>query len=225
MAHAFFLGIDARSGDTSGPHEVAYALIEKSAEGDDTEVSYRLNRIRHRTDVASAADLADHLQGLIAEQPYIGRTSLIVNRSSSVGEALVEALRDRGMDPVAAALTDGSGSAAGEPDEMSVSLGGGALVRMLADLHWNGQLSLEGHTSETASHLARDVQALAEHLDETDGAPEALGTSTAGPTFDPGALHMTSAALATWLGTERSFDPSQHLKGTPQTESPSPEGR
>ena len=36
---------------------------------------------------------------------------------------------------------------------------------------------------------------------------------------------MTSAALATWLGTERSFDPSQHLKGTPQTESPSPEGR
>lgn len=223
MAHAFFLGVDARPGDPSERPGVAYALLEKSAEPNDTAPRVRLHRVRQLPEGASPTDLADHLQGLVAEQPYTGRTSLIVNRSTSFGAALVEALRTRGMDPVAAVLAEGSGSAAGETDEMSVHLGGGALVRMLADLHWSGQLALEGHTSETASRTARDVQALAEHLDEADGDLEAMGTSTVGPTFDPSALHLTSVALATWLGTERSFDPSKHLKEPPQTESPSSE--
>jgi len=128
------------------------------------------------------------------------------------------------MDPVAATLTDSTGTAAGETDEMGVHLGGVDLVRTLAELHRNEQITLAGHTSETASRLARDVQALAEQLDEADGDIEALDTSASGPSFDPEATHLTSAALAAWLGTERSFDPSKHLKGAPRTESSRPDG-
>lgn len=216
MAHAFFLGVDVSPTDGESPPDVTHALFEKSTEGND-EATYRLDHIRHHTDVASAGDFADHLQGLVAEQPYIGRTSLIVNRNTAFGQALIDALEDRGMDPVVATLTEGAGVAAGETDEIGVHLGGIDAVRTIADLHRDGKIAFESHTTETASRLARDVQALAEQLDEADGDMEALGRSTTGPSFDPEATHVTSAALAVWLGSERSFDPSQHLKESPQT--------
>lgn len=219
MAHAFFLGVDVAPSDGNPPHDVTHALFEKSTEGGDDGATYRLDHIRHHTDIASTDELADHLQGLVAEQPYIGRTSLIVSRSTDFGQALVDALEDRGMDPVAATLTEGSGVAAGDTDEIGVHLGGVDAVRTIADLHRSREIALEGYTTEVASRLARDVQALAEQLDEADGDLEALGTSTSEPSFDPEAIHVTSAALAVWLGTERSFDPSQHLKESPQTDS------
>lgn len=224
MAHAFFLGVDVLPTDGESPTDLTHALFEKSKEASDDEATYRLDHIRRHKDVASADDFADHLQGLVAERPYIGRTSLIVNRNTEFGQALIDALEDRGMDPVAATLTEGTGVAPGETDEIGVHLGGIDVVRTIADLHRDGKLTIESHTTEAASQLARDVQALAEQLDEADGDMEALGTSTAGPSFDPEATHVTSAALAVWLGAERSFDPSQHLKESPQTGSPGEAG-
>lgn len=220
MAHAFFLGVDVSSPDEDSPYEVTHTLFEKSTEGDEA-ATYRLNHIRHRTDVESADEFADHLQGLVAEQPYIGRTSLIVNRTPDFGQALVEALEDRGLDPVGATFTEGAGGATGETDEIGVHLGGVDAVRTIANLHREGRLSLESHTTEIASRLARDVQALAEQLDEADGDLEALGVATSGPSYDSEATHVNSAALSVWLGSERSFDPSQHLKESPRTESSS----
>ena len=212
MAHAFFLGVDVAPTDEDDAPRFTHALFEKSQEASGDAPTYRLDNIRRHSDGASVDELADHLQSLIAERPYIGRTSLIVNRTTDVGQALVNALEERGLDPVAATLTEGSGVAAGETDEIGVHLGGIDAVRTIADLHRDGRIVIEKHASETASRLARDVQALAEQLDEADGDLEALGTSTAGPSFDPSATHVTSAALAVWLGSEFSFDPSQHLK-------------
>jgi len=219
MAHAFFLGVDVSPADGDGAPDLTHALFEKSKEGSDEPATYRLNRIRDHADVASADDLADHVQGLVADQPYIGRTSLIVNRGADFGAALVGALEDRGMDPVAATLTSGGGAVAGDPDEIGVHLGGGDVLRRFVNLHRDGRLRLENHATEAASRLARDVQALSERLDEIDGDMEALGeTQTDGLSFDPAATHITSAALAVWLGSERSFDPSQRLKTSPQTD-------
>lgn len=218
MAHAFFLGADATpSSDDEELFDVTFTLFEKSKEGDDESAQYRLDHIRHRTGISSADDLAEDLQGLVADRPYIGRTSLIVNRATAFGQALVDALEERGLDPVGATLTEGTGVASGETDEIAVQLGGIDAVRTIADLHRDGVLTIESHTTEVASQLARDTQALAEQLDEADGDIEALGETTSGPSFDPTATHVTSAALAVWLGTERSFDPSQHLKESPQT--------
>ena len=219
MAHAFFLGIDVAPAEGDGASDVTHALLEKAREHSDEPVTYRLNHIRHHTDVEAAGDLADHLQGLVADQPYIGRTSIIANRGSDFGEALVDALEGRGLDPVAATLTNGGGVAAGAPDEIGVRLGSGDVLRRVVDLYRDGQLHFESHATETASRLARDVQALSERLDEIDGDMEALGeTDTEGVSVEPGDTHITSAALAVWLGAERSFDPSQRLKASPQTD-------
>ncbi|MFB6271353.1 MAG: hypothetical protein ABEL51_00515 [Salinibacter sp.] len=219
MAHAFFLGVDVDPHDAESPPDVTHTLFEKSTEGTDDEATYRLDHIRHHSDISSADDLADHLQGLVAEQPYIGRTSLVINGTTDFGRTLVEALQDRGLDPVVVTLTEGAGVAAGDADEMGIHMGGIDAVRTIADLHRDARLTFESHATETASRLARDVQALAERLDEADGDLEALGVSTSGPSYDAEATHVNSAALAVWLGSERSFDPSQHLKESPQTDS------
>lgn len=217
MAHAFFLGVDALPTGDEDSFEVTHSLLEKEKESSDGEATFRLDHIRRHTDVSSADEFADHLQGLVAERPYIGRTSIIVNRGGDFGQALVDALEDRGLDPIAATLTEGAGVAAGETDEMGVHMGGVDAMRSLADLYRGRRLALEDYASEVGSELTRDVQVLAERLDEADGDVEALGRATTGPSFDLEATHVTSAALAAWLGTERSFDPSQHLKESPQT--------
>lgn len=224
MAHAFFLGVDVLTIEEGAPFGVTHSLLEKEKESSDEVAAYRLAHIRHHPEVASADDLADHLQSLVAERPYIGRTSIIVNRGSDGGQALVDVLDDRGLDPIAATLTEGTGVTAGETNEMGVHLGGVDVVRTLADLYRDDRLIFEGPASETGSQMVRDVQALAERLDEADGDAEALGRATTGPSFDPEATHLTSAALAAWLGTERSFDPSQHLKESPPTSPSAAEG-
>lgn len=220
MAHAFFLGVDDEPRDGESSHDVTTTLLEKSKEPADDEATYRLDHIRHRTGVSSVEEMADRIQSFVAEQPYIGRTSIIISRSE-FGHALLEALDERGLAPVAAMLTGGSGTTAGDPDETGVHLGITDAVQTLANLYRDGRLSLEGPATESASRLARGVQKIAEALDEADGDAEVAGTSNSAPTFDSPDTHVSSAALAAWLGTERSFDPSKHLKEEPQTGSQS----
>ena len=215
MAHAFFLGVDLH-GETTD--DATFALLEKEKNPDDEAAQFRLDHLRHVSDIDSIEELADHLQGLVSNQPYIGRTSLIVNRGREAGQALVEALRNRGLDPVAVTLTSGRGGATGERDEVGVQLGTIDVVRGLVDLYREGRFVMEEHSREAASRMARDLQHAFEVLDEAEG-DEASGEA-------PGSLQevedaeppLTSVSLAAWLGQERSFDPSQHLKNTPQTD-------
>jgi hypothetical protein len=224
MAHAFFLGVDFPDEDADGRVGATLTILEKEKEQADARASFRLDRARYHADAESVDALADRVQSLVADQPYIGRTSIVVNWGSTPGQALVEALSDRGLDPVAATLTAGSGSVPGERDEVGVSLGTADAVRTLAELYRDRRFGIDDHTSEAASALARGVQRAAEILDEADGnqsTPEASGsTLDALNDADPA---VTSAALAAWVGTERSFDPSQHLKEDPQTGRPGDE--
>lgn len=224
MDHAFFLGVDL---DTDGASVSAtLTVLEKEKEQTDKTARYRLDYIRHHPDVASPDDLADHVQGLVAERPYIGRTTLIVNRSEAPGQDLVDALTERGLDPVAATLTEGSGAVSGEADEVGVHLGTSDAVRTLAELSRDGLFAIEDHTTEAASQLARGVQRATEALDAADAnqdTPEAAGSTL--DILDDVEPHVRSAALAAWCGTERSFDPSKHLKEDPQTGRPGSQGR
>lgn len=218
MAHAFFLGIDVNSDGDEAPFDVNHAFVEKSTDESDGDTIYRLDRIRKHENVSSPAEMADQVQALVAERPYIGRTTIIVNRTPAFGADLFNALKERGLTPVGARLTEGSStSVSGETDEIGVRLSGVDAVRTLADLYRDDSFVIEGQATETVSRVARDVQALAERLDEADGDEKALGATTAGPSFDSEAIHVNSSALAVWLATERSFDPSQHLKESPQT--------
>ncbi len=216
MAHAFFLGVDLTEDDDS--IGATLTILEKEKEQSAAEASFRLDHARHYTKDA-VADIADHLQGLVAERPYIGRTNIVVNRTSAVGQSLVDALTDRGLDPVAATLTEGDGVVAGESDEVGVHLGRVEAVRTLAELERDGRFHIEDHATETVSRLARGIQHATETLDEADAnweTPEAEGSSLNQlEDVDPVVI---SAALAAWCGTERSFDPSQHLKEDPHTQ-------
>jgi hypothetical protein len=217
MAHAFFLGVDLDATDAAV--DAVLTILEKEERGDGAP-SFRLHHARRRS-VESPEALADHIQGLVADHPYIGRTNIVVNRSAAPGPALLEALTDRGLDPIAATLTEGSGAVAGERDETGVALGTTDAIRILAELYRDGNLVLEDHTTEAASDLARGIQRAVEVLDEADGdqdTPEAAG-STLEPLGEAD-RSVISAALAAWCGTERSFDPSQHLKEDPQTGRP-----
>jgi hypothetical protein len=222
MAHAFFLGIDLSADDRL---DATLTMLEKEKEQGDARASFRLAHARRHEDVDSVDDLADHVQGLVAERPYIGRTSIVVNRNLAAGQSLVDALSDRGLDPVGATLTAGSGSVPGERDEVGVSLGTADAVRTLAELYRDRRFGIDDYATEAASNLARGVQRAAEVLDEADGnqdTPEASGSTL--DALNDADASVTSAALAAWVGTERSFDPSQHLKEDPQTGRPDGEG-
>ena len=220
MAHAFFLGVDVGTA-ANGSLDATLSMLEKEKESSEGAARYRLNHIRHHTDVADADALADHIQSFVADKPYIGRTNIIVHRGPDPGQALIEALKNRGLDPVAATLTVGSGTVSGETDEVGVTLGTADAVRTLAELHRDGLLTIDDHTTEAGSELARGVQRASEALDAADGnqdTPEAAGSRL--DVLDDVDTSVRSAALAAWCGTERSFDPSQHLKEDPQTGRP-----
>lgn len=218
MAHSFFLGVDLVEDDPS--FTATLAILEKEQDGTDAPAQFRLGRAREHTE-ESAEALAEYLQGVVADRPYIGRTNIVVNQSAPGGAALVDALAERGLDPIAAVLTGGSGAVPGETDEVAVHLGTIDAVRTLANLYRDGQFTVEDHTTEAGSQLARSVQRAAEALDAADGnqdTPAAAGNSL--DTLNDPDTYLTSAALAAWCATERSFDPSQHLKEAPQTDNP-----
>ena len=213
MAHAFFLGVDvADHEDADDPGAVTLTLLEKEQNGDHT-ARYRLDSIRHESDVSEPGSVADHIQSLVADSPYIGRTTLIVNCRSDVGQAIADALDDRGLAPVEARLTGGMGATAGDTDEVGVNVSEYDAVEALATLYRDGRLTFEEHASSGVSRLARGIQSFVEVLTDVEEATEAPDTVAAEPqrpeAFDN---HVTSAALAAWIGTERSFDPSQRLK-------------
>lgn len=221
MAHAFFLGVDVADEQSDEPGAVTISLVEKEQDRDEEAATYRLDRITHESEAPAVDDLADRLQSIVAESPYIGRTSIIVNRRSADGQALVEALEDRGLAPVRATMTGGRGAAAGDTDEVGVHVSEYDAVDTLATLYRDGRMELPGAASEDASRLARGIQSFVEMTDNGQGATESPADLDDVPqrreAFDN---HVTSAALATWLGTERSFDPTQHLKEDPQTGTP-----
>lgn len=224
MAHAFYLGVDVDESEAESTPSATLTILQKEQEDSEVDATYRLDHIRHQADAGSAETLADHIQGLVAERPYIGRTNIVVNGAKAFGKALAEALSDRGLDPVVARLTPGQGAVAGETNEIGVHLGTSDAVRTLAELYRDHRIGFDDFTTEAASELARAVQRASEVLDEADGdqeTPEAAGSVL--EQFNDAGSHLTSAALAAWVASERSFDPTERLKETPQTERPGDE--
>lgn len=223
MAHAFFLGVDVANDDADVPGAVTLAVVEK--EQANGAASYRLDRITHEAESPDADALADRIQSLVAEAPYIGRTTIVVNRQTDDGAALVEHLEERGLAPVPAILTSGRGTAADDSGEESVHVAEADAVDTLATLYRDGRIDFPGAASEDASQLARGLQRVVERTDNEGSIDAGPAADASGPQRrDSFGTHVTSAALAAWLGTERSFDPSQHLKADPQTEPSTPDG-
>lgn len=233
MTYAFFLGIDVAA-DADDAGSVLLTLVEKSQDerpsNGQAVASYRLDSIsRHDADAAPEA-VADHIQGVVADAPYTARTSIVVNREPDRGQAIYEALRERGLSVRPVRLMSQSDDAvpSGGDDEERVTARD--VVRALALAHRDGRFEVQHRESDFASQLARNVHHVSALA--VDGEPDASAdvrpedAETLPSTFD---TITTSAALAVWFASQRSFDPSSHLKEepktTPGTESPTPDAR
>lgn len=222
MAHAFFLGVDVAGEASDAPGSVTATLLEKTDTADADAPHYRLDSIAHHDAPADPAALADHFQTLVADAPYTGRTTIGVNVNADAGQSLYDELEDRGLAPLSVTLTGGMGAAAASTDTMGVHLTEHNAVERLADAYRAGRLHLDGQASEDVSQLARGIQSFVAAYTNTDEATEVPDDIDAEPQrlgdFD---THVASAALALWIGEERSFDPSKHLKEEPRTDTPS----
>lgn len=213
MAHAFFLGIDVADDASDTPGAATVTLIEKTETADDSAAQYRLDSISHHESPPEPDALADHLQTLVADVPYIGRTTIVVNTTTPLGRDLHNALDDRGLTPAAVTLSGSMGAAAESTDAMGVHLAEYDAVETLATCYREGRLDVRGPATEAASRLARGIQSFVEILTDAEDATEVPDDLDAKPqrpeAFD---THVTSAALAVWTGSERSFAPIEHLK-------------
>lgn len=222
MAYEFFLGIDVAEseGGTDAPGIATLALVEKTDENvEGADVGYRLDSVRVFAPDAPAAEIASHVQSLVADSPYIGRTSIIVNRGSNRGQAIEDALTDLGLGPVAATITENSSDAAPTgPDRSGVNASAHEIVDTLAREYRSARFSVEHRETEHASRLARELQSYVEYVVEpAEGeAPSDLDDAPARP--DAYDNHVTAAGLAVWFGSERTFDPASRLKEDPNTE-------
>lgn len=215
MAYAFYLGLDA------APEEgTTLALVEKDVdEGAKNrgEVAYHLRDLQ-ALGQADPDAVAERVQDLIAETPYVGRTLLVINKAT--GEEVLKALEERGLTTIGVTLTggdaatqDGTGFTLTGGDDADVEDAGlyvseEDLVVKLQELH-------SAHRFDTGPESLEEVDALMEGL-RTYGLDEGARQAGAEPQRDARhSGHVLSTALACWYGEQHSLDPTEHLAGSP----------
>lgn len=220
MAFEFYLGMDLTGQDETA----SLALVEKAADDPDAEASYRVRRLERLQDGATDDQFASHVQDLIADAPYTGRTILVVSKAGDRGEALVEQLAGRGLSPVSVWVSGGDtaaqegsgltlegGDRAGL-DEGAITVSEHEVVEAVERLYRSGRLELD-HEEETMSLLAQGLQSY--HARAAD-AGEALNEIQGEPSRDADHAGLVlSTGVACWLAEQHSFDPTDHLSGSP----------
>lgn len=211
MDYQFFLGVDAVESN-DGP-STALTLVEKEAGDGERRPTYRIHLVERGTD---AEALPDRIQDVLTQDPFIGRTVPVVNRTMDAGQAVLDELDDRGLDAIGATLTAGSASVSGDTSEMAVEVSAQQMVDQLADLYHAGGLDVSlQQEREATSHLVRTVERFGSEGADSDGRVlrDEMGTTPANGAYD--AL-VVSAGLACWVGSQYAFDPTAGLKERPE---------
>lgn len=213
MDYQFFLGVDAVEAD-DGTVEITLALVEKEVEDKDDEAIYRLHLVE--TGQRASDEVAERIQEVLTQDPFIGRTVPVVNRTMDPGQDVLDRLDDLGLDAIGALLTTGSASVAGDTSEMAVEVSAQRMVEELADVYHANRLDASPQQErEAVSHLLRTVERFGSEGADTDGRVlrDEIGTTPADGAYD--AL-VVSTALACWIGERYSFDPTEGLKQRPE---------
>jgi hypothetical protein len=228
MAYEFYLGLDVPD-DTD---HATVTITEKMSEdetGHEEPIEYRLRELAklplHSDGEEPGEEAANRIQTLLVDEPYIGRTILVVNKSNDAGQMMLDRLQEYGLTSFGVALSDsdaavqeGSGfSLDGGDDaaqnESSFFVSEQALVSNLEQLHRRNRLILPPSNPHISS-VAQGLQSYRARTDAEDSVEdgEELDTEASAPsrairenTF------VRSAALACWLGEQHDFDPTTHL--------------
>ncbi|HET6569666.1 MAG TPA: hypothetical protein VFG50_16995 [Rhodothermales bacterium] len=220
MAYEFFLGID-RAGDSD---LFTLALVEKSRYATEGDITYHVRRLEQRCDQDASA-VAAFVKDLIADEPYVGRTEIVVNRTQKQGRALLQRLVDEGLTPIGATLTGGDSAAQSGPgivvdhgigpnNEGGFIISEHDVVEAVEEIYRNGQLKLE-HDSEEMSSMAHGLEDYVYRAGEAGVALEHI-SGRPGRRADHHDL-VLATALACWYGQHLSFDPSEHYDELPDT--------
>ncbi len=212
MAYEFILGVDVvhPEGDALS---AAFTAFEKTTDGGETAPNYRLDRLEERSGFESTDDLAEYIQSLLTQKPYVARTVPMINQTTAEGRAVYEALKERGLVPVGATLSDSTTTVSGGRDEMNATVSARNVLDTLRTLHRNGRVDLHAQKdTDEASRLARAIEWFSESgVDET-GEERRVNMALVPDDDGPYEPLVVSAALACWLGEEQTFDPTEHLK-------------
>lgn len=221
MAYEFYLGIDAPSDE----EKVTVSLVEKENEdetGQPEEVEYRVREMlqldleREDGDV-NADPVADRIQTIIADEPFIGRTILVVNRTNEEGQAVLDTLQEHGLTSFGVILTgegepsqEGSGvSLSGGDDagrdEASFYVGEDTLVEVVNGLYRRRRFYLQ-QNNDHASAVADDLERYKSAIDAAEAGDEQAGQPVS--SFN---AFTRGVGLACWLGEQHDFDPTTHL--------------
>lgn len=210
MAYEFILGIDVvPTGDSS--HTVALTAVEKTDE-EGAQPHYRIERIEQANGLEEAPDVAEHIQSLITQKPYVARTVPVINQTTEAGQAVREALADRGLDVVGVTLSRGTTTVSGDRSEMNPSVAVRDAVDLLQTLYHDGRLDAEPQQNdEDVSRLLRAIEWFSDSGTDESGEERrvTMPLDTADARYEP---VMVSTMVACWLGTEQTFDPTEHLK-------------
>ena len=219
MAYEFYLGIDAPEEEEAA----TIALIEKEDEdekGHQEEVEYRVHELlqlelTEKEGELQSGPVVERIQDIIADEPFTGRTILVVNRSNPRGQGVLGALQKQGLTSFGVSLNAGEGaSQAGsglslssgdeaEPEEANFFLAEETLIGTLDRLYRKGRLILQSN-NQHASTVADDMESYQVYLDSAEAGEEATSVPAC-TTFS------RSAGLACWLGEQHDFNPARHL--------------
>lgn len=215
MAYTFILGVDVVEADENRI-AAAFAVVEKATDRPGDTAHYRLDRLDAYQNFDATDDIAEHIQTLLTEKPYVARTVPIVNRTTGHGQDVLDALSTRGLAPVGATLSAGSSTVSGERDEMNVAVSVDRVADTLQALYHAGRLDLQPQQdTDEASRLVRGIERFGESGTDETGEERRVAMGTT-PDEGPYDAVVVSTGLACWLGEEQTFDPTQHLKTATQ---------
>lgn len=195
MANAFAFGLAIEPGT---PAQLGLTIIERN---DDDEITpFTIRRTLVQPIENSVETVAEEVQGRLAEDPYTARSSVIVYVDNEAGNALADALSERGVRPVRVHVrSEQVGASTESEDEATIDARDELFA--FSDAHRTGTLRLEHRATEDAARLARTLG----HL---------IDDSSEGSEVDTDYLDMQgmSALLAYWWSTEQTSDPTERLR-------------
>lgn len=241
MPYEFYFSIDAhRTGDQT---KYAVALVEKSGEAtsrkertreaDRPEKQRYLAHTLKRYVDAPVEEVVDDVLGEIADGPFTGRTTFVINIGEKVGRELHAALRDRGTSAISIAIAGGdTSSEQGRPLSFSASADEAVhvsereIVSSIEGIHRSGRLELDLVQDDAASDLVQGLEAyqvesdaedVEEEIDveEADEAETAARSTTDLRRTTEHADLVLAAGAACWLAEQHRFDPTEHLAEPP----------
>jgi hypothetical protein len=212
MAYEFILGVDVIHSESKAL-TVAFTAVEKTGSNNGEATRYRLRLLEEKHSFESTDDIAEHIQSLLTQKPYVARTVPMINQTTEEGQAVRDALEDRGLAPVGATLVDGTTTMSGNREEMHAVVSMRNVLDALRALQREGRIDLQVQKdTDEASRLMRAIEWFSESGTDEDGNEHrvdmALSPDQEGR-YEP---LVVSTALACWLGEEQTFDPTEHLK-------------